>query len=275
MSYSDLCNRISEAICQILILDKDQNPVSAGSGVFVEGGYLYSASHVFCDLDNNDKRYGKYTLVRINDYLFNLDGKWSGPIRIHTDKTQLRKIPVDVFMYEPFEIPDLINPLPLASDFVEVGTECIIAGYTDEIDKPLQFDKYFETRNPDMTKVKEEFQDGLQNYFRPCMYKKCMIGSIQPINLNDPINKISIEGREYWTDKHLTYGGSGGPVVNLEGELLGIISRKGLTSASKLGIRSIDQSGVKSVEKLPSGTGLALSHELITDAIDVGLLSAT
>lgn len=275
MSYNNLCNRISEAVCQILILDQDQNPISAGSGIFVEGGYLYSAAHVFCDLDNKDKRYGEITLFRIQDNLFNLDGKWSGPIRIHTDKTKMRKIPVDVFMYEPFEIPDIVNPLPLSTGYAEIGTECIIAGYTDEIDKPLQLDKYFETRNPDMTKAKEEFQKGLQNYMRPCMYKKCMIGSVQEINLNDPYNDINIEGREYWTDKHLTYGGSGGPIVSMDGELLGIISRKGLTSATKLGIRSIDQSGVKSVKKLPSGTGLALSHHLTTEAIDVGLLSAT
>jgi len=59
----------------------------------------------------------------------------------------------------------------------------------------------------------------------------------------------------------LTYGGSGGPIVNIDGKLFGVIIRKGFTSAKKL---QIQQSIQGIIDKLPSGTGFDLSHHLIT-----------
>jgi len=47
----------------------------------------------------------------------------------------------------------------------------------------------------------------------------------------------------------------------MDGKLLGVIIRKGLTSAKKL---QIQQSNQGIIDKLPSGTGFGLSHHLIT-----------
>jgi len=247
--------------------------MSVGSGVFVRGGLLYTAAHVIVNKDKNDTLYGDALLIRGDDYLENIKGSWSGPIRNVLTSKIMRSIPIDVAVIKPDSVPDAVSPLELATDFGLVGTEGIIAGFSDDIDKPLQFEKYFETRNPDMTIVKENFQKGITNFLRPCMFKKCMIGSSQNISLEDPEKNLFITGREYWLDNHLTYGGSGGALVNLEGKLLGIISRKGLTDATKFGIRKIDPSGVKQVEKLPSGISLALSHQFITQGIEQGILS--
>jgi hypothetical protein len=119
--------------------------------------------------------------------------------------------------------------------------------------------------------LKSEFERGMMKYFRPSMFKRCMIGSIQTINMNDEEKGLSISGAEYWLDNHLTYGGSGGPMVNTKGELVGIVVRKGLTDAKKFGIRSIDPS-VQAVPSLPSGIGLALSHQFLTTGLEAGLL---
>jgi hypothetical protein len=266
MGHVELCNRISEAICQIFVFENDKIQ-SVGSGVFVEGGHIYTAAHVIVDKDKNDKPHGTGLLVRGNNYLENIKGKWSGPLRKGHDPKIMRSLPVDVAAIKPNKIPDGVNHQNVSPDFAPVGTECIMAGFSDDIDKPLQFENYFETRNPDMTKLKEKYKSGFQKFLRPCMFKKCMVGSRQNIELGDPGKELVIKGAEYWLDNHLTYGGSGGAVVNLDGELLGIVSRKGLTDATKFGIRKIDPSGVKSVEKLPSGVGLSLSHQFITDSI--------
>jgi hypothetical protein len=47
----------------------------------------------------------------------------------------------------------------------------------------------------------------------------------------------------------------------MDGKLLGVIIRKGFTSAKKLQIQQMNQG---TLNKLPSGTGFGLSHHLIT-----------
>lgn len=267
MKSIDLCERISQAVCQIFVGEGDKIN-SVGSGVFVEGGLIYTAAHVM--MKPNDKQYGTGLLVRGKDYLENIKGKWTGPLRKGSDPKIMRSLPVDVGVLKPNTVPKKVTPLKLSIDFAKIGTECIIAGFSDDIEKPLQFPNYLETRNPNMTNLKERIENGLPRFLRPCMYKKCIIGSRQNINLIDPNENIEIQGVEYWLDNHLTYGGSGGPLVNIDGELLGIISRKGLTDATKFGIRNINPDGVKKVEKLPSGI-LALSHQFITKSIEEGI----
>ena len=40
------------------------------------------------------------------------------------------------------------------------------------------------------------------------------------------LENVHASGAEYWLDNHLTYGGSGGPIVNTNGELVGIVCQK-------------------------------------------------
>ncbi len=77
------------------------------------------------------------------------------------------------------------------------------------------------------------------------MFKNGMIGNCQKINLNfgatslgiKGINNVSVPGANYWLDNHLTYGGSGGPIVNMNGELLGIVCEKAFTESKIGGIK--------------------------------------
>ena len=79
------------------------------------------------------------------------------------------------------------------------------------------------------------------------MVRHGIVGSVQKIQINDNIN-----GATYWIDNAVTYGASGGPVVDSFGKLIGIISEKGVTD------------GVDSENSVPSGSTMALSHKLIT-----------
>ena len=142
-----------------------------------------------------------------------------------------------------------------------VGTDVILAGFPDDVDIPLNFDESFNLMNPDMTNVKKALDKRFIYYMRQPLFKKGMIGSMSGIHIEAPEQGILIDGASYTIDTELTYGGSGGPIVNMDGKLLGVIIRKGFTSAKKL---QIQQSNQGIIEKLPSSTGFGLSHHLIT-----------
>ena len=269
VDFVTLCEQISASMCQVLV-GGGNKVKSAGTGVFVEGGVLYTAAHVL--FHPNGEFRGDGIAVRGPKYLTALPSKWAGPMRISPDEKLMRPIPVDLAVLKPTKVPDGVVPLPLCSQLARVGTEVLIAGYPDDIKPPLGFHHYLETLNPDIAKLKSEFERGMMTYFRPSMFKRCMIGSIQTINMNDEEKGVSINGAEYWLDNHLTYGGSGGPMVNTKGELVGIVVQKGLTDAKQFGIRSIDPSGVQVVPSLPSGIGLALSHQFLTTGLEAGVL---
>jgi hypothetical protein len=269
IDFVTLCEQISASMCQVLV-GGGNKVKSAGTGVFVEGGVLYTAAHVL--FHPNGQFRGDGIAVRGPKYMTGLPSKWAGPMRITPDEKLMRPIPVDLAVLKPSQIPNGVVPLPLCSQLARVGTEVLIAGYPDDIKPPLGFHHYLETMNPDIAKLKSEFERGMMKYFRPSMFKRCMIGSIQTINMNDEEKGVSINGAEYWLDNHLTYGGSGGPMVNTKGELVGIVVQKGLTDAKKFGIRSIDPSGVQVVPSLPSGIGLALSHQFLTTGLEAGVL---
>ena len=264
MTVPDLCERIALATCHVVVGDGEK-VVDAGSGVFIEGGKVLTAKHVI--LTPSGKPRGSGIALRGDNYFYEKGVEWGGVgLDLGMDKF-MKPLNIDLVELTPHELPEGVVPLPLCADVEPVGTEVLIAGYPDDIGLPLDFPEHFQTMNPDMATVKAEYESRFKYFFRQRMIKKCMIGNAQRVTIEHTggAESVHIHGASYWLDDHLTYGGSGGPVVNMSGELVAIISRKGMTSAAELDIRSIDQSGVKKVGLIPSGIGLALSHHLITE----------
>lgn len=63
-SLPELCEQISAAMCQVMVGD-GVNVSSAGSGVFVEGGLLFTAAHVL--FHPNGRLRGENLAVRGQD----------------------------------------------------------------------------------------------------------------------------------------------------------------------------------------------------------------
>ena len=259
MNQINLCERIRGSLRHIII-DDGKKVISSGTGTIInKNGLILTAKHVVA---SGGKFYQGQLIVtspgskKECEYQYSCNPKLAIDIN-HPDL--LKPINIDLAILKPKE--------NIQTDFLElfdgkapVGTDVILAGFPDDVDVPLNFDESFNLMNPDMTDAKKVMDKRFIYYMRQPLFKKGMIGSMININI-DAGRNIKIRAASYTIDTDLTYGGSGGPIVDMNGKLLGVIVRKGFSSAKKLEIQHRSQ-GI--VEKLPSGIGFGLSHHLIT-----------
>lgn len=258
MNKIEICKKIKETIRRITVIS-DNSVFSLGAGVVINSaGLLLTANHVVRDYP---------TLIKPKIVV--------GGIK---DIPQIEYKPLLYNVSVNINMPDYINPLTIdlailepiskinTTFFVELddtiaieGEEVIMAGFPDDIKLPLGFDKKLNFNNPELGNKKNEIENMIKSYMRLIMIRSGMIGSVQGINIISNVDiqgfkkAINVNGAEYWIDNTVTYGASGGSVLNSSGKLIGIICEKGATK------------GMCDPEMVvPSGSAMALSHKLIT-----------
>jgi hypothetical protein len=141
-----------------------------------------------------------------------------------------------------------------------IGDEVIAAGYAKDITYPFFIDEHVDTGTFEGMDMKTQLRDsyGLRQLF----FKKTMIGVRWTLKLNNyPRAGESTPAAQYIYGTDLVEGASGGPVVDLEGRVAAVISRRGVTKLDKYEISTTDGS---SLSTLPAGSGTAFSHNLAT-----------
>ena len=139
-----------------------------------------------------------------------------------------------------------------------------MAGFPDEISPPLNFEAMLNYNNSDLAKNKNQIEAFFKVFMRLIMIKKGMIGGVHKVNISGNcdipglVKEVKVQGAVYWIDNGSNHGASGGPVINFDGKLIGIVCEKGLTNQSITDDLSL---------KVPSGATMALSHKLISWAI--------
>lgn len=146
-------------------------------------------------------------------------------------------------------VPHLrINAMP-----VRVGTQVLMAGYPDDMELPFLLDQQLDQSKPEL----KSFRQHLKVAKQLLMIKSGMIGNTQGIGLSD--GKLTLEGEVFYVDNQLHSGASGGPVVNREAEVVGIITQRAMT-----GVAFRETSDLK----VPSGSTIAVSLRTLKSLID-------
>jgi hypothetical protein len=135
----------------------------------------------------------------------------------------------------------------------KAGYEVLMNGFSDEINLPFSFDKNIDLNHPDMQGIEEyKFRSAMEQWFRLSIVKSGMIGKSHSFDFNDGL----LTGYTMYIDNGMHSGASGGPVINIKGELIGIITQRALTSFS-----TRDNPGLI----VPSGSTIAISPYPILD----------
>jgi len=244
MEKKEICRNIKEAIRKITITSNDVIE-SLGTGIVINSsGFLLTANHVVSDyLVSSNKIFvsgikDTYT-IEYKPFFFNVSIDMK-------QKEFLKPIIIDLAILEPLSKIKTESFIKLSDDIVTEGEDIIMAGFPDDIKPPLNFGQALNFDNQNLKEKKYEIEIFFKKSMRLLMVRHGIVGSVQRIKINN------INGATYWIDNAVTYGASGGPVVDSSGKLIGIISEKGLTD------------GVDSENLVPSGSTMALSHKLIT-----------
>ncbi len=162
-------------------------------------------------------------------------------------------ITVDLALLRPISPQNDVPFLRLNRNPIKVGLEVLMAGFPDDMELPLSFDQSLDKKLLEVQFVLPR----VQNARHLLMVKSGMIGYESNIILTD--GKLKLEGQVFYVDNQLQLGASGGPVVNSDGEVIGIITQRAITSVPYRETPNL---------RVPSGSTVAVSPRLILPLID-------
>lgn len=224
---------------------EDEKIISKGSAFpYTKSGHLLTANHVIASaIDNPDIKIiaknaegaeFKYTLGQHNIGMSN----------------ELFKVPliVDLATLNPESPFENLDFLKIYENTLNVGEKVLMAGFPDEGEWPLEFNYYLDRKHPD---VKEKLKD-IPESGDLLLIKSGMISRRSEVNLIGKDKQIS--GEIFYIDNAMHSGASGGPVINANGEAVGVISQRAMTEGGTDEIPDL---------KIPSGSAVAISPRFL------------
>jgi hypothetical protein len=173
-------------------------------------------------------------------------------------ESEYLKIPIkiDLALLRPI-LPIICDYyIPIAADKPILGEEIMIGGFPEDIQLPFSFDKYVKLDSIKGFVDIESMKKQLDLLNRLLMVKRAIISNSFSFDFNG--NGICLQGNIMYFDNAMHSSGSGGPIVNGKGELLGIISERAV----------IELNYEDSIQgKIPSGSGLGISCDPLFQCI--------
>jgi hypothetical protein len=263
MTKAEVTNIVKRSLVKIVVIDiKTGRIISQGSGVVVNRlGFILTAFHVVSSMQGNNSQVAIAIPYGGGGTMFYslIFGGISFEVR---EQNYIKPALIDLAVLAPNQ-PVSIPPIAMMQVVPTEGTEVIMAGFPEDLKPPLNFSEHlnkdaFSNKN-DIERIKE-----FSRYIIPwIMVKHGIIGGVFHIvtpNMSAELLGSSVtfplQAAEYWIDNTYARGASGGPVVDMDGNLLGIITERGETMES-------DFMETFSFP-VPSGTVRVLSHKLLT-----------
>ncbi|WP_206745123.1 S1 family peptidase, partial [Vibrio vulnificus] len=239
----------------ILTVFLGEEKISQGSCFcFLDSGEVLTAAHVVTGRfpiqqdDVNDpeaKYFVKFANVPVLEYKVKF---CAITIQVEAFKEPIQ---IDLALLKPKQDFDVSYPAISANvNPPNLGDEVLIAGYSDEIELPFLVDKIIDR---DYSGVREFFDAMDKGYLADMtgpMIKRAYVGNHRTIIAGQSESGIELQCDVMYLDNGMHSGASGGPVVNMSGDVVGIITQRAVTKASQSEVPSL---------VVPSGSTVAMS----------------
>lgn len=222
--WKDIIKTYFKCIVPISLNYKGEQ-ISYGSGtVCNEDGKIITACHVIDQIkDFQDEIHNLEILVRIEDvgiihYKPLLTGITMSIPDIADD------ILIDVAIIEPIEpikISCFVKP-KLEAMPIDYGESMLVAGYSEETPFVFDFDKIIGKKIPNDKSNQYKIHLG---FMKPPTFKSGILSHKSSLYLN---GNMKIQSEIYHIDNGLHSGASGGPIINSQGEFVGIVTHRAM-----------------------------------------------
>lgn len=233
--YEELYQRITKPLCSISVY-LDQDLISDGSGFAISNdGIVFTAAHVVTGrmpihaqdyTDPNVKIFVKFRNMPAVEYCVGICGINIGTSSF-TDNLQIDQaliIPKNQLNL-PFE-PFTIGLAP------KLGEEIFFAGYSDELQVPFRIDRLIKPDTVDL-EFGVEVRRGHNSDITGPMIKRGVVGNLLNIETVENSTNQKLQCSVFYIDNGIHSGASGGPIVNRQGQAIGVIAQRATTSASQ------------------------------------------
>jgi hypothetical protein len=160
-------------------------------------------------------------------------------------------IQLDIAALAPQQKQEVVFPyLPAKITSPHLGQQVFISGFSDDLSLPFNIDRIAKKDFPGMHNFLSAMKKGYMADMMGPLIKRAVVGNHRRIIAEDSNKNVTIEADIFYLDNGINSGASGGPVVNENGEAIGVISQRAVTGASQDSAPDL---------KVPAGATIALS----------------
>ena len=256
MDRISLSKKLEETtyLVHVIMNHKDHDPelISTGSAFCInDTGYLMTAAHVVTGRTPIRKKDVEDPRVEIGaktkDGVFQRYQPFLTGFELDLPDYLKNPVTIDIAILKPLVSRKNSNFLKLAKSKPDVGSEVLMAGFPDDIELPLSFDRFLNTEHEQVRSQKRNIE--LAKFL--LMIRSGIVGHCSGLNLIEQ----NIKAWSLYIDNVLHSGASGGPIINGESEVIGVITERAVTSVSYKETPGL---------KVPSGSTSAISPNLGT-----------
>jgi hypothetical protein len=160
---------------------------------------------------------------------------------------------IDLALLHPASPQSNVPHLSIHRDPIQIGTQVLMAGFPDDMELPFSFDARLDPDNPEYNSQ----QVNLRIARQLLMIKSGMIGQRSGVRFS--AGSITLAGEVMYIDNEMHTGASGGPVVDVDLRIVGIMTKRAITSVAFKETPDM---------RVPSGSTVALSPRIIQVWID-------
>lgn len=254
--HSELYEKIEKACCLITVFVEEEK-VSEGTGfAYTQQGHVLTAAHVVTGRwpirhddyrDPRQKIYCKFPGLPVLEYSV-VFCSIEIEVSVFTGRVQIDLAGLVPMRQEagpqsyPF-IPAKIEPPRL-------GQQVFMAGYSEELEVPFKVNTVLRRETPGVQGFHEAMSKGYMADMMGPLFKRGVVGNIRRIVAENMKSGDRVDCDVLYVDNAMHPGASGGPLFNANGEAVGVVSQRAVTSVD---------AGKQQMLPIPSGCTVAVS----------------